>query len=106
MSTTFPPLTQYVEVDPDVRGGKPRIAGTRITVADVVIMYLRMDYALEEIAAKFDLPVASVYAAMSYYFDHKEEIDRSIGEDEAFVETFETQNPSLLQQRVKQIRHD
>ncbi|NOX61701.1 MAG: DUF433 domain-containing protein [Chloroflexi bacterium] len=32
MSTTTPTLTHDIEIDPAVRGGKPRIAETRITV--------------------------------------------------------------------------
>ena len=104
MASVHPPLNQHIEINPAIRGGKPRVAGTRIAVADVVIMYLRMGMALEEIAAKYDLPLSGVYAAMVYYFDHREEIDRLIEEDEAFVEAFRRQNPSLLQQKLIQIR--
>ncbi|MHC5729157.1 MAG: DUF433 domain-containing protein [Nostoc sp.] len=46
-------LNQHIEITPGVRSGKPRIAGTRITVADVAIMYLRMGQSLEEIAGKY-----------------------------------------------------
>lgn len=35
-------IDRYIEVTPDVRGGKPRIAGRRITIADVAISYLRL----------------------------------------------------------------
>ena len=105
MSSVHHPLTQHIEINAAIRGGKPRIAGTRITIADVVIMYLRMGMSLEEIAAKYDLPLSGVYAAMAYYFDHREEIDRSIEEDEAFVEAFQRQNPSLLQRKLAQIRN-
>ena len=43
-------LDRYIETSPDVRGGRPRIADTRLTVADVVVMYLRLGQSLEEIA--------------------------------------------------------
>jgi len=59
-----------------VRSGKPRLASTRITVADVVLMNLRLDLSLEEIAATYDLPLAAVYAAMAYYHDHRDDIGR------------------------------
>ena len=101
MSTATPTLTQHIEIDPAVRGGRPRIAGTRITVADIAIMHLRMGLSLEEIAAKYELSPAAVYAAMSYYFDHRGEIDRSIEEDEAFVEAIRRQTPSLHQQKLR-----
>lgn len=62
-----------VEVIEGVRSGKPCIAGTRITVADVATMYLRMGQSLEEIAGKYQLPLAAVYMAMAFYFEHRQE---------------------------------
>ncbi|MDJ0902967.1 MAG: DUF433 domain-containing protein [Xenococcus sp. MO_188.B8] len=59
-------LNQHVEITSAVRGGKPRIAGTRMTVADIAILYLRMGQPLDLIAGKYHLPLTSVYAAMSY----------------------------------------
>lgn len=56
----------YIVMDPGYRGGKPRIAGTRITVADVAIMHRRLGQSLEEIAGSYDLPLAAVYSAMAY----------------------------------------
>jgi uncharacterized protein (DUF433 family) len=94
-------LTQHIESTPDTRNGKPRIAGTRVTIADIAIMYLRMGQSLELIAGKYDLAPAAVYAAMGYYYDHREEIDRSIQEDESFINTFIQNNPSRLQEKLK-----
>ena len=45
---------------------------------------------------------ADVYAALAYYHDHREEIRRQIREDEAFAREMQAQNPSLLQQKLKQ----
>ncbi|MDF5715089.1 MAG: DUF433 domain-containing protein [Rhizonema sp. NSF051] len=87
-----------------MRGGKPRIAGTRITVADVVIMHRRMGQSLEEIAAKYNLSLAALYAAMAYYYDNQAEIDQSIQEDEAFVDAFMRKNPSRLQEKLKALK--
>jgi uncharacterized protein (DUF433 family) len=67
-------LNQHIEITPGVRGGKPRIAGTRMTVADIATLYLRMGQSLDLIAGKYHLPLASVYAAMAYYYDHRDEI--------------------------------
>ena len=94
-------LDRHIESTPGVRGGKPRIAGSRITVADIVLMHRRLGIAPEEIAGKYDLPLAAVYAAMSYYHDHKREIDQSIEEDEAFAESFRANNPSLLREKLE-----
>jgi len=95
----------HIELDPDTRGGKPKIAGTRITVADIVLMHRRLGRALEEIAGTYDLPIAGVYAAMAYYYDHKDEIDHSLDEEEALAEAFKQNNPSRLREKLEALSH-
>src|SRR5215208_485416 len=99
-------LDRYIETSPDVRGGRPRIADTRIAVADIVVMYLRLGQSLEEIAGKYDLPLAAVYAAMAYYYDHQEAIDRSIAADHDFAEAFRNNNPSPLRAKLQALKRD
>lgn len=86
-----------------VRGGKPRIAGTRITVADIASMYLQMGQSLDLIAGKYHLPLASVYAAMAYYYDRRDEIEQSIREDKAFADSLQSDYPSQLQAKLKEL---
>ena len=95
----------HIEFNADTRGGKPRIAGTRITVADIVLMHRRLGRALEEIAGTFDLPLAGVYEAMAYYYDHKDEIDRSLDEEETLAEAFKKDNPSRLREKLEALSH-
>jgi len=100
----YPPLAsidQYVVSSSDVKGGRPVIAGTRISIADLVIMHLRMGQSLEEIGATYDLPLAAVHAGMAYYYDHQSEIDQSIEEDRAFAEAFRQNNPSPLKEKLE-----
>jgi uncharacterized protein (DUF433 family) len=99
-------LDGHIEATPGTRGGRPRIAGTRITVADVVIMRFRQNQSLEEIAGVYDLPLASVHAAMAYYYDHREEIDKGIEEDEAFADEARRNNPSLLREKLRTMGRD
>lgn len=89
-------LDRYIETTPDVRGGRPCIAGTRFTIADLAISHLEMGQPLEEIARTFHLPLAAVHAGMAYYYDHQAEIDASIEASEAFAEAFRRENPSLI----------
>jgi uncharacterized protein (DUF433 family) len=97
---------EYIEIAADVRSGKPRIAGTRIAVEDVAVLHLKLGYSLVEIAGKYDLSLASVYAAMAYYFDHQDEInERKVQEDE-LVEVFKQNHPSRLQEKLKQLRNE
>lgn len=78
-------LDQHIEASPAVRGGKPCIAGTRISVNDVVLMHLRLGQSLEQIAGHYDLSLSSLHAAMSYYYDHRAEIDRNMQKNDAFL---------------------
>jgi uncharacterized protein (DUF433 family) len=77
-------LDEHVEVTPDTAGGRPRIRGRRIAVQDTAIWHERLGKSADEIAADYDLTLA-VYAALAYYFDHREEIDGRLTEDRAFA---------------------
>ncbi len=59
-------LDRHIEITPDVRGGQPHLRGSRITVADLVLMHLRLGQSLPEIAGKYHLPLATVYAGIAY----------------------------------------
>ena len=98
-------LDRYIEITPGIRGGRPRIAETRITVADIVLMYLRLGQSLEEIAGKYDLPLAAVYAAMAYYYDHQAELDQSMSADHDFAEAFRNNTPSRLRAKLRALNH-
>ena len=97
-------LEKHIESTPGICGGKPRLLGTRITVADVVTWHLRLGLSIEEIAGTYNLPLASIHAAMVYYYDHRTEVDQSIEEGRAFAETLRAGQPSLLQAKLKAAR--
>jgi uncharacterized protein (DUF433 family) len=80
----------HIVRNPGVAGGAPTIAGTRISVA-FLVGQLRAGDAPEDILASYPhLTPAAVYDAISYYYDHQEEIDRFIAENtlEAHAERF------------------
>lgn len=97
-------LDKYIEAKPQVRGGKPHIVNTRMSVDDIVLMHLRLGQSLEEISGKYQLPLAAVYSAMAFYYDHQGEIDQRIAEDAAFAEAFQRQNPSPLHEKLKALK--
>lgn len=99
-------LTQHIKITSGLRGGKPHLVGTRITVSDIALMHLKLGQSVPEIAAEYDLKLASIYAALAYYYDHRTEIEHQIEEDEAFVAAFRQQNPSKLQAKLRQLRHE
>ena len=94
-------LNEHIEITPGIAGGKPRIAGHRITVEDVVIWHERMGKSADEIADEYDLALADVYAALAYYFDHRSEIDRSIKESAGFVKALRKNTPSKLLRKLQ-----
>jgi uncharacterized protein (DUF433 family) len=95
-------LDHHLEITPGVVGGKPRIAGHRITVQNIAIWHERLGKGVDEIAHEYDLTLGDVYAALAYYSDHRAEIDQSIEEDEAFVEALRKRTPSKLKQRLEE----
>ena len=87
-------LDGHIEVTPGVSGGKPRIAGHRITVQNIVIWHERIGKSADEIAAEHGLALSDVYAALAYYYDHQAEIDRDIEESKEFVAALRESAPS------------
>lgn len=96
-------LDEHIELTPETAGGKPRIRGRRLTVQDVALWHERFGKSADEIAAEFDLTLSDVYAALAYYFDHRDEIDRRIAEDRAFAEALRARTPSKLTQRLRSL---
>ncbi len=97
---TLQVLDRHIEMTPNIAGGKPRIVGRRITVQNIVVWHEHMGQSLDEICADHDLSLADVHTALAYYFDHQEEIERSIEEDAACVEGLRQQSSSPLQEKL------
>lgn len=94
----------HIEITPGVAGGKPRIVGRRIKVQDIAIWHERLGLSVDEIASEYDLSLADVHAALTYYFDHRDEIDRDIADGEAFVEELRKRTPSKLAQKLAEAK--
>ena len=86
--------TPHIEITPDTCSGRPRVRGTRIRVANIV-RWTEQGQSPEEIVAEYpQLSLADVHAALAFYFDNKEAIDKQIAEDAAFVTAVKNdQNP-------------
>jgi uncharacterized protein (DUF433 family) len=96
-------IAEHIEITPGICGGKPRIAGHRIKVQDVVLWHERMGLSPDEIVSQHPtITLADVYAALAYYHDHFEIIRQQIQEGEAFVEELRANTPSKLQEKLKQ----
>ena len=70
-------LEGLITKDPEIRGGRPVIAGTGVTVRTIV-GYYKLGLTPEETADQMDLDLASVYAALAYYYLNKDELEADI----------------------------
>jgi uncharacterized protein (DUF433 family) len=74
---------------PEIRGGRPRIAGTGVTVRRIVSWY-QLGLSPEEIAERVGhLTLAQVYAALTYYHLNREEIDADLAREEEVLRALE-----------------
>ena len=80
VDTAQSPPDKAIIRDPQLRGGRPIIAGTGTTVRTVVGLY-KLGLAAEEIAGELPLTLAQVYAALAYYHAHTQEIEADIEAD-------------------------
>ena len=100
----LPVIGEHIVATPGICGGKPRIAGHRIKVQHIAVWHEHMGWSAQQIVKEFpQLSLGKVYAALSYYHDHREEIEGQIKADEAFVEELKAKSPpSLLQEKMAQ----
>jgi len=68
----------YITSNPEIANGAPIISGTRITVRTIA-GYYQMGMSVDEILVTLShLSPAQVHSALTYYFDHKSEIDADL----------------------------
>ena len=70
-----------IDRDPKVRGGRPKIAGTGLTVSRIATCY-KLGMTPEEIALEYPhLTLAQVHAALAYYHVNREEIEDDLTQE-------------------------
>ena len=79
--------------NPNLRGGRPCIAGTGVTVRRIVGWY-KLGLGPEEIAREVGhLTLAQVYAALAYYHANHDEIEEDLASEDAAAENLEQTRP-------------
>ena len=63
-----------IERTDDVLGGEPRIVGTRVGVLDIYELVAGGGYSPEDIADQLGLSLAQIYAALTHYHEHPDEM--------------------------------
>jgi len=77
---------------PGIRGGRPCIAGTGVTVRRVVSWY-KLGLSPEQIVDEVGhLTLAQVYAALTYYHANRDEIEADLATEESEGEALERQH--------------
>lgn len=71
----------YISSSKDIGAGKPIITGTRTKVSNVVAYY-KLGFSAEDIEREFPhLNLSQIHDSLSYYYEHRDEIDKEIDED-------------------------
>ena len=84
--------TNYIVQDEGICGGKPRIAGTRMKVQHIALEYVHMGLNVNQICKSHPhITLGQIHAALSYYYDHQDEIEKDIKDDEEFAKRMEAE---------------
>jgi uncharacterized protein (DUF433 family) len=82
-----------------VQGGQPVIVGTRLDVATLAA-YHNMGYSVEKLLKIYaHIAPAQMYDAISFYYDHKDEIEASFEEDRKSEAEHEARKAEYLSRR-------
>lgn len=80
-----------IDRDPAIRGGRPKIAGTGLTVSRIASCH-KTGMTPEEIALEYPhLTLAQAHAALAYYHVNRDEIEADLAEEEAAALQLEQQ---------------
>jgi uncharacterized protein (DUF433 family) len=73
--------SSHITKTPEVCGGQPVIDDTRVRVVNIVALLKEGKTPEQMLLAYPSLDLAQVYAALSYYYDHSEEIEATLKEE-------------------------
>lgn len=84
----------FITQTPGTCGGRPRIAGTGVSVRRIAGWY-KMGRSPEEIADQYGhLTLSQIFAALAYYHANRESIDADLAEEEAEYDQLATDHRS------------
>lgn len=76
-------LDSLLTSNPDIRHGRPCVAGTTTTVHRIAVWY-KMGESAEDIARDYPhLSIAGIYAALAYNHANREQVEAEIAADQA-----------------------
>ena len=101
MATASKVVYSHITKQPSVRGGKACIDDTRISVVDVVAL-LKQGLDDQEIVKRYpSLNLAQVHAAISYYYENREELEANLAEDDTAEAEHERRKAEYLSRQAR-----
>ncbi len=95
----------YIAVDKKIRGGEPVISQTGVRVLDIAIRYEIMGMSPDDIIIALPhLNLAQIHDALSYYYEHKDDMDRKWKEALKDTETLRKTSPSALEKKIGKLK--
>lgn len=92
---TLTDISTLIISTPNICGGRPRIAGHRITVHNIAVDSNAGITPETIITERPQLTLAQVYAALAFYYANKEIIDAEIAAEDEEFDTLEFNNKVL-----------
>lgn len=88
---------EHIAKTPGICGGKACIAGHRVRVLDIVVQHENVGLAPVEIVKVFpSITLADIHAALTYYLDHREEIEAELRQEAETADRYRAMFPSKL----------
>ena len=95
----------YITRNKKLRGGVPVISGTGVRVLDIVIRYEIMGQSPEDIIVALpQINLPQVHDALSYYHEHKNEIDSAWKAAIRDTEGMKKEHASILEKKLGKIK--
>ncbi|MBI3988540.1 MAG: DUF433 domain-containing protein [candidate division NC10 bacterium] len=92
----------YITRNKKIRGGAPIIAGTGIKVLDVAVRYEVMGMTPEEILTALPhLTLPQIHDALSYYYEHKSDLDKEWKASLKRVKALRKGHRSVLEEKLE-----
>jgi uncharacterized protein (DUF433 family) len=98
-----PEAYPHIVKTPGVRAGKACIAGTRLAVVDIAIAH-QQGHGPEDLRTLFSsrpLTLAEVYAALTYHYDHPEDLAQYLRDSERNEQEIETAKAEYIRREAE-----
>jgi uncharacterized protein (DUF433 family) len=96
----------YITRNKKIRGGVPVISDTGIRVLDIVIRYEIMGQSPEDIIVALpQINLPQIHDALSYYYEHKSDIDSAWKAAIQETEGMKKMRSSILEKKVGKIKN-